>query len=958
MGGPIEQPVDRQDPQRRRARPQRERQDDARRSAPRPIRGGAQGGAGRRRHDGVRHRARGAEADDVAVARRGAVRVEGLRRRDLQDQPHRHARLRRLRRRRRRRPLGRRPGGPRRQRRRRRRGRHRVGVGPLRRRRHPADGVRQQGGQAAGRLPPHAGPAAGDVRLGLRAARAAARRGGVAARHRRRAHRAGLRVRARRPAPHRAAPRRHRRRGAPPARRARRGDRLRRRRAARALPRPATSRRRPSWSARWPTSCWISSSSPCCAARRSPVSASTASPTSSASSAPPPPTARRSVAAGNGDSGVTSTSAPTRPASRWPTCSRRSPTSSSARSRCSRCCRARSSSTSASSARRRGTEERMHGLFHLRGKDHLDHRPDRRRRHRRRRQAVGHPHRHDAGAEGLAGARPPPDRRRRPSSGSPSSRSPRPTTTSSRARCSGCSPRIRASSSIATRRPARRCCAAAATPTSRWRSSGWPASSASTSRPRTSACRTGRRSPARPRPRARSRSSPAVTASTPSPTCASSPKGRGEGTEFKNSIVGGTIPKQYIPAVQRGVEETMATGGVHGFPVVDVLVECYDGKFHSVDSSDMAFRSAAAQGLKEALAKAGSAVLEPISLLTVRVPDGHQGDVLGDLNSRRGRVSGTSSIGDGTHEIVALVPAAEIQRYAVELRSMTGGPGDVLGRPRPLRHPAEPPGVEDQDGRHQRRPLTAPEHAAGRHDRGNMPGVPTDATMLAPYRVLDLTDGRAELATAILAGLGADVVKVEPPGGAASRHEGQLVDGEPDGLASLRFHAFNRGKRSVVLDLDDRRRPPAVPRPRRHRRLRVRERRPGRDGRPRAGVHRAVRRPTRPRVRRAVTVRAGRPLRPPPRHRPDDRGDGRGDGAQRRARPPPGADHRAPDLVPRGGRERARRARRATTAGWPRATPSSSTCRCRPPCSGPGSTRWSPTPSRAATSSATGRCCS
>jgi elongation factor G len=154
-----------------------------------------------------------------------------------------------------------------------------------------------------------------------------------------------------------------------------------------------------------------------------------------------------------------------------------------------------------------------------------------------------------------------------------------------------------------------------------------------------------------------------------------SPMGRGDGTEFVNSIVGGTIPKQYIPAVQRGVEETMATGGVHGFPVVDVRVECYDGKFHSVDSSDMAFRSAASLGLKEALQKAGSAVLEPISLLTVRVPDGYQGDVLGDLNSRRGRVSGTSSLGDGNHEIIALVPAAEIQRYAVDLRSMTGGRG-------------------------------------------------------------------------------------------------------------------------------------------------------------------------------------------------------------------------------------------------------------------------------------------
>ena len=157
-----------------------------------------------------------------------------------------------------------------------------------------------------------------------------------------------------------------------------------------------------------------------------------------------------------------------------------------------------------------------------------------------------------------------------------------------------------------------------------------------------------------------------------------SPLGRGEGTDFVNSIVGGTIPKQYIPAVQRGVEETMATGGVHGFPVVDVRVECYDGKYHSVDSSDMAFRSAAAHGLKEALAKAGAAVLEPISVLTVTVPEGYQGDVLGDLNSRRGRVSGTSVLGNGSHQIVASVPAAEIQRYAVDLRSMTGGRGTFV----------------------------------------------------------------------------------------------------------------------------------------------------------------------------------------------------------------------------------------------------------------------------------------
>jgi len=119
----------------------------------------------------------------------------------------------------------------------------------------------------------------------------------------------------------------------------------------------------------------------------------------------------------------------------------------------------------------------------------------------------------------------------------------------------------------------------------------------------------------------------------------------------------------------------MAGGGVHGFPVVDVRVECFDGKYHSVDSSDMAFRTAAAQGLKEALHKAGPVVLEPVSAITVCVPSASQGDVLGDLNSRRGRVNGTNVLDDGRHEIMAMVPAAEILRYALDLRSMTGGRG-------------------------------------------------------------------------------------------------------------------------------------------------------------------------------------------------------------------------------------------------------------------------------------------
>src|SRR5665647_514078 len=98
---------------------------------------------------------------------------------------------------------------------------------------------------------------------------------------------------------------------------------------------------------------------------------------------------------------------------------------------------------------------------------------------------------------------------------------------------------------------------------------------------------------------------------------------------FVDAIVGGSIPRNYIPAVERGIHEAMAAGGLHGFPVVDVRVECYDGKYHTVDSSDMAFRNAAAHGLREALTKAGTQVLEPVCRLTVNVPDGYQGDVLG-----------------------------------------------------------------------------------------------------------------------------------------------------------------------------------------------------------------------------------------------------------------------------------------------------------------------------------------
>ena len=116
-------------------------------------------------------------------------------------------------------------------------------------------------------------------------------------------------------------------------------------------------------------------------------------------------------------------------------------------------------------------------------------------------------------------------------------------------------------------------------------------------------------------------------------------------------------------------------GGVFGFPVVDVEVTCFDGKFHSVDSSEMSFKMAGSLGFREAMAKAAPVLLEPVSRIDIVVPPSMQGDVLGDLNSRRGRVQGTDTLENGDQRITALVPTGEIQRYAIDLRSLTGGRG-------------------------------------------------------------------------------------------------------------------------------------------------------------------------------------------------------------------------------------------------------------------------------------------
>jgi elongation factor G len=153
------------------------------------------------------------------------------------------------------------------------------------------------------------------------------------------------------------------------------------------------------------------------------------------------------------------------------------------------------------------------------------------------------------------------------------------------------------------------------------------------------------------------------------------PRERGAGFEFTDAIVGGSIPRQFIPAVEKGIAETMGTGGVYGYPVVDVGVTCYDGKYHSVDSSEMSFKMAGSIGFKDAMAKAHPILLEPISELVVTAPEDAQGDIMGDLNSKRGRIQGTGSVGNGEVEIVALVPTSEILRYAIDLRSLTGGRG-------------------------------------------------------------------------------------------------------------------------------------------------------------------------------------------------------------------------------------------------------------------------------------------
>jgi elongation factor G len=155
------------------------------------------------------------------------------------------------------------------------------------------------------------------------------------------------------------------------------------------------------------------------------------------------------------------------------------------------------------------------------------------------------------------------------------------------------------------------------------------------------------------------------------------PMPRGEQFEFVDAIVGGVVPGKFIPAVEKGVVATMARGVVAGYKMVDIKVTLYDGSFHTVDSSEQAFKTAASIAFKAAIKKAGPVLLEPIMNVQVKVPEEFMGDVMGDLSGRRGKIQGTEAQGRFT-VVTAQVPQAELYRYSTSLRSMTQGRGSHI----------------------------------------------------------------------------------------------------------------------------------------------------------------------------------------------------------------------------------------------------------------------------------------
>ena len=150
------------------------------------------------------------------------------------------------------------------------------------------------------------------------------------------------------------------------------------------------------------------------------------------------------------------------------------------------------------------------------------------------------------------------------------------------------------------------------------------------------------------------------------------PAEQGVGFEFVNKIVGGSVPREYIPAVEKGIREALDGGVLAGYPMVDVKVTLFDGSYHEVDSSEMAFKIAASMGFKAGAAKAGAVLLEPVMAVEVVVPEEYMGDVIGDLNSRRGKILGMEPRGNA-QVIQSQVPLSQMFGYATDLRSKTQG---------------------------------------------------------------------------------------------------------------------------------------------------------------------------------------------------------------------------------------------------------------------------------------------
>ena len=172
------------------------------------------------------------------------------------------------------------------------------------------------------------------------------------------------------------------------------------------------------------------------------------------------------------------------------------------------------------------------------------------------------------------------------------------------------------------------------------------------------------------------------------------PQYESEDMIFAEEVFGGSVPKNFFPAVEKGLREAAQKGVLAGYPLVNLKATLYDGSYHPVDSNEMAFKTAAQLAYKEGIANANPVILEPIGALEVTIPDSYLGDVMGDLNKRRGRVMGMNPDHDGNQVVEAEVPMAEMSRYAIDLRSMTQGRGSFTFHF--VRYEDAPPAVQEK----------------------------------------------------------------------------------------------------------------------------------------------------------------------------------------------------------------------------------------------------------------------